>query len=107
MTQLGAVLSTGEAIRPISADSHIVEAPNCYTDNIEAKYKDTAPRIKRLERDGILMNPERMMWANDYPHGDSTWPNSQPMLAQHAAHLSDTEKKWILRDKLRGLYKLA
>ena len=30
---------------PISADSHITEPPNCYIDNIEAKYKDTAPRV--------------------------------------------------------------
>lgn len=56
MAQPGAVLSTGEAIRPISADSHIVEAPNCYIDNIESKYRDIAPRVQRLERDGILMD---------------------------------------------------
>ena len=30
---------------PISADSHITEPPNCYIDHIEAKYKDTAPRV--------------------------------------------------------------
>ena len=36
-----------------------------------------------------LMNPERLMWANDFPHSDATWPNSQEMLAEHAAHLDD------------------
>ena len=56
MTQLGAVLSTGEAIRPISADSHIVEPAHCYIDNIESKYRDTAPQVKRMDREGILMD---------------------------------------------------
>ncbi len=53
MTQLGTVLSTGETIRPISSDSHIVEPPNCYRDNIEAKYRDSAPRIERHDFEGI------------------------------------------------------
>ena len=32
---------------PISADSHVAEPPNCYTDFIDPKYRDTAPRIVR------------------------------------------------------------
>ena len=30
---------------PISADSHIVEPPNCYVDHIDPKYRDMAPRV--------------------------------------------------------------
>ena len=33
----------------ISADSHITEPPNCYVDYIDAKFKDRAPRMKRLD----------------------------------------------------------
>lgn len=29
----------------ISADSHVVEPPNCYVDHIEPRYRDTAPRV--------------------------------------------------------------
>ena len=36
-----------------------------------------------------LLNPQRLMWANDFPHSDSTWPWSQELLARHAAHLSE------------------
>ena len=32
---------------PISADSHIVEPPNCYVDYIEPKYRDIAPRVEK------------------------------------------------------------
>ena len=35
-----------------------------------------------------LMNVERLMWANDFPHSDATWPDSQALLAEHAQHLS-------------------
>src|SRR5581483_8375638 len=38
--------------KPISADSHITEPPNCYTDYIEAKYKDRAPSVKELPKVG-------------------------------------------------------
>ena len=33
----------------ISADSHIVEPPNCYVDFIDPKYRDTAPRVVKRE----------------------------------------------------------
>ncbi len=46
------------------------------------------------------------MWANDLPHSDSTWPWSQEMLAEHAAELTDEERKWILRDNVTELYAL-
>ena len=32
------------------------------------------------------------MWANDFPHSDSTWPWSQEMLAEHTAHLTPSEQ---------------
>ena len=35
--------------RPISADSHITEPPNCYTDFIDREFRDRAPVVKRIE----------------------------------------------------------
>ena len=51
-----------------------------------------------------LMNPERLMWANDFPHSDATWPNSQAMLAEHAAHLDGDVRARILHDNVAELY---
>ena len=51
-----------------------------------------------------LMNPKRLMWANDFPHSDSTWPWSQELLAEHSKHLSAEERAWILRDNCAELY---
>ena len=54
-----------------------------------------------------LENPRRLMWANDFPHSDSTWPWSQDVIAEQTAHLSPDLKRRILRDNVADLYKLA
>jgi predicted TIM-barrel fold metal-dependent hydrolase len=51
-----------------------------------------------------LLNDERLMWANDFPHSDSTWPWSQEMLAEHTEHLTERQKDRILHDNCAELY---
>jgi predicted TIM-barrel fold metal-dependent hydrolase len=51
-----------------------------------------------------LMNVERMMWANDFPHSDATWPHSQQLLAEHAKHLDERARSRILHDNVAELY---
>jgi predicted TIM-barrel fold metal-dependent hydrolase len=46
------------------------------------------------------------MWANDFPHSDSTWPYSQELLQKHTAHLAEQEKNFILHDNVAELYNL-
>jgi len=53
-----------------------------------------------------LVNVERLLWANDYPHTDSTWPRSQQLLEQHASELSEKERHAILRGNVIDLFKL-
>jgi len=54
-----------------------------------------------------LMNERRLMWANDFPHSDATWPDSQALLAEHAAHLAPGTQARILHDNCAELYGLA
>jgi predicted TIM-barrel fold metal-dependent hydrolase len=51
-----------------------------------------------------LMNWRRLMWANDFPHSDSTWPWSQDVLAEHTRHLTPEQKQAILCDNVADLY---
>jgi uncharacterized protein len=51
-----------------------------------------------------LMNWRRLLWANDFPHSDSTWPWSQEMLATHTRHLTEEQKRGILCDNVAALY---
>jgi predicted TIM-barrel fold metal-dependent hydrolase len=52
------------------------------------------------------MNWRRLMWANDFPHSDSTWPWSQELLAEHTAQLSDEQRRAILSGNVAELYKI-
>ena len=54
-----------------------------------------------------LLDDRRVMWANDFPHSDSTWPNSQAILAEHTAGLTSVQKDRILHDNVAGLYGLS
>ncbi len=50
------------------------------------------------------MNWKRLMWANDFPHSDSTWPWSQEMLAKHSSSLSTEQRQAILSSNAADLY---
>ena len=54
-----------------------------------------------------MCNMERIMWANDFPHSDSTWPWSQELLAEHTKHLNEDETNLILHDNVCDLYGLT
>ena len=54
-----------------------------------------------------LVNVRRMMWANDFPHSDSTWPWSQDVLKKQTANLTEQEKEYILHDNCAELYNLS
>lgn len=53
-----------------------------------------------------LMNWHRLMWANDFPHSDSTWPWSQELLAKHQADLSPEQRDAILGGNVAELFKI-
>ncbi len=52
------------------------------------------------------MNPRRLLWANDFPHSDATWPHSQALLAAHTQCVNEQERRWILRDNVKELFQL-
>jgi len=54
-----------------------------------------------------LMNWRRLMWANDFPHSDSTWPWSQRILGDLTDKLSQEQRDWILHDNVAELYGLT
>jgi predicted TIM-barrel fold metal-dependent hydrolase len=54
-----------------------------------------------------MCNPRRLMWANDFPHSDSTWPWSQELLRKHTTGLTQQEKEAILHDNAAELYQIA
>lgn len=53
-----------------------------------------------------LMNPKRLVWANDFPHSDATWPWSQEMLEKHTGGLTSEQMRWIMRENIIECYNL-
>lgn len=47
-----------------------------------------------------------LLWASDYPHPDSTWPNSRTVVEKQMAHLSPEVRRQITHDNAATLYGL-
>ena len=56
-----------------------------FSDNVYLTFQDDWVAFRTAH----LMNTDRLMWANDFPHSDATWPNSQALLAEHAMQLDE------------------
>jgi predicted TIM-barrel fold metal-dependent hydrolase len=49
---------------------------------------------------------ENVLWASDYPHPDSTWPDSRAIVARQMQGLPPVTRRRILRDNAVRLYGL-
>jgi predicted TIM-barrel fold metal-dependent hydrolase len=55
-------------------------------------------------RDRDLIGVDQMMWGSDYPHTESTFPQSQKLLDRVFAGVPDDERRRITRDNVARLY---
>ena len=53
-----------------------------------------------------LIGVDTLMWASDYPHGDSTWPRSQEVIAENFRGIPEDERRKMLRDNMIRVYGL-
>jgi predicted TIM-barrel fold metal-dependent hydrolase len=74
-----------------------------FRENVYLTFQDDWVAFKMKD----LCNFRRLMWANDFPHSDSTWPWSQELLKKHTAELTEEEKNQILHDNVAELYQLS
>jgi predicted TIM-barrel fold metal-dependent hydrolase len=68
--------------------------------NVSVTFQDDWSAFRAVDE----MDWHRLLWANDFPHSDSTWPWSQEMLAEHTAKLTDEQRRGILCDNVAALY---
>lgn len=59
---------------------------------------------------GVHLIPEigatNVMWASDYPHGDSTWPNSRKVIQESLAALSESDRRKVVSENAAALYRI-
>ena len=60
---------------------------------------------------GVEMIPRigagNVMWASDFPHGDSTWPNSLKVIDESLGALSEEDRRKVISDNAAALYKIS
>ena len=71
-----------------------------FAENIYVTFQDDWVAFKTAN----LMNWRRLLWANDFPHSDSTWPWSQELLAEHRKDLDEVQQEAILSANVAELY---
>ena len=49
---------------------------------------------------------DNCMWSNDYPHQNSTWPNSRAVIERDMGHLPAADRDRLLNTNVRKLYNL-
>ena len=47
-----------------------------------------------------------LMWSNDFPYPNSTWPKSWDVITRDLGHLSEETRSRLLRENVRQLYRL-
>ncbi len=71
-----------------------------FSENIYTTFQDDWVAFKSAND----MNWRRLLWANDFPHSDSTWPWSQEMLAEQTKSLTSEQTRAILCENVADLY---
>lgn len=70
--------------------------------NIFATFFNDPPSGSLFEQWGADM----WMWSNDFPHPNSTWPNSRDVIARDMSHLSAGLRAKLVRENVARVYGL-
>lgn len=68
-----------------------------------ATFQTDRPGLRLLD----FLGADRVMWASDYPHADSTWPDSQKFIAEQFRDIDTGARQRILCDNAKELYGLG
>lgn len=69
---------------------------------IKCVFQDDRPGILTLETTGS----DVLMWGSDYPHNDSTWPNSQQVIEAMFHGVAQADRDKIIYGNAAALYRL-
>lgn len=81
----------------------LAEQPSFYfRRQVYATFMEDPVGIREREAIGI----DNIMWSSDYPHSETTWPNSRQLVDQWSVGLTPDEARKIVRDNARALYQM-
>ena len=94
-----------EKYRDLIRDAKLTMRPRDYfRRQVFLTYEEDHLGIELLPHIGA----SNVMWASDYPHGDSTWPRSrEAILESGLGQLDETSRRMILWDNAASLYQIT
>jgi predicted TIM-barrel fold metal-dependent hydrolase len=82
---------------------HLDERPSAYAERqIWYTFMEDPPGIDARHACGV----DRIMWSNDYPHSETTWPHSHKIISELFEHVPAPEVQQIVRNNCVDLYHL-
>ena len=76
-----------------------------FADHVRLTFQDDWSAFRMAEAG--LLPAKQLMWANDFPHSDSTWPWSQHMLSEQTKNIDPDDRAAILGGNAVELYGLG
>jgi predicted TIM-barrel fold metal-dependent hydrolase len=75
-----------------------------------AQFAEQVYATFEVDRIGVRLIPEigadRVMWASDYPHGETTWPESRRAIEELFAGLDPASKTKVVSENAARLYRI-
>ncbi len=86
---------------PWELDDALTMKPSEYFDrNFWVTFEDDLQGIQTRDAIGV----DNLLWGNDYPHHDSIWPNSRPILDDILSDVPEDEKEKMVWSNAIDLY---
>ena len=83
--------------------THTLKPSELFRRQVWASFQDDLVAMSLLP----FYGEGHLMWASDYPHPDSTWPNSQKIVNKQMGHLEPAVRRQLTRDNAAALYGLG
>jgi predicted TIM-barrel fold metal-dependent hydrolase len=94
---------TWERHRFWTQSTHMKEKPSHYFKrSIFVCFIDDIVGIEQRHTIGV----ENILWESDYPHTDTTWPNSQQVVQKHLGHLPEEDLRKITYENAARLFQM-
>ena len=87
-------------MRPTGAGALRMKPSEYYRRQMYATFQEDPVGLKLLD----VLGADTVLWASDYPHGDSVWPVSHRTVERDMAGMDEAVVRKITRDNARKLY---
>ena len=81
---------------------HKMKPSEVFQRQVYGTFQQSPTAMRLLE----FWGPDNLLWASDYPHPDSIWPNSQATIAQTMGHMAVDDVRRIVGGNAAKLYGL-